>query len=275
MNVWGMPGTLQEMVMRRLAGIGIGIAVVVLPVVSQAMHPLITDDTGTQGKGGVLVESNINYMKDNEFRSTAIPLAVTAGITETMDAGVELPYLMLRPSSVTGQPQSGFSDVNFKFKHRFYEREKKDGDGDQTERSLAYQVAYSQPTGREDLGLGAGVARWSARLLGTTELESTEFSANLGYDSSGRALRRGSLFFDYAVSLSITAKYERPKPWEPVVELAVIRVKGPDGYERIATALLGIIYEPSERFYVDAGVRVGLSERSEDYSILAGFGYKF
>ena len=164
------------------------------------------------------------------------------------------PTFCLRPSKATGQPQSGFSDVNFKFKHRFYEREKKDGNADQVERSLAYQVAYSQPTGREDLGLGAGIARWSARVLGTTELESTEFSANLGYDSSGKALRRGNFVFDYAVSLSITAKYERPKPWEPVVELSVIRVKGLDGYERIATALAGMIYEPSERFYVDAGV---------------------
>jgi hypothetical protein len=192
-----------------------------------------------------------------------------------MDIGVEFPYLLLRPSAATGQPESGFSDVNFKFKHRFYEQEKKDGDHGQIERSLAYQVAFSQPTGREELGLGAGTARWSARLLGTTEWESTEFSANLGYDSSGKALRRGNFFFDHAVSLSVTAKYERPKPWEPVAELAVIRVKGADGFERIATALAGIIYEPTERYYIDAGVRVGLNERSEDYALLAGFGYKF
>jgi hypothetical protein len=240
-----------------------------------AAHPLFTDDTGTQGKGAVLVESNINYMKDNEFRSTAVPLALTAGITETMDAGVELPYLLLRPSPATGRPQSGSGDVTFKFKHRFYEQEEKDGEHEQSERSLAYQVAYSQPTGREELGLGAGMARWSARLMGTTEGESTEVSANLGYDSSGKALRRGNFVFDYAVSLSVAAKYERPKPWEPVTELSVIRVKGPDGYERLATALVGLIYEHSEQFNVDAGLRVGLNERSEDYALLAGFGYKF
>jgi len=240
-----------------------------------ATHPLITDDTGTQGKGAVLIESNINYLKDNEFRSSVIPLSITAGISKTMDVAVEFPYLWLRPSAATGQPQSGFSDVNFKFKHRFYERGKKDGDQEQTERSLAYQVAFSQPTGREDLGLGAGTMRWNARLLGSAEWEDTEVSANLGYDSEGKALRRGNLVFDYAVSLSVTAKYERPKPWEPVVELAVVRVKGMDGYERFASALAGIIYEPSERYYIDAGVRVGLNERSEDYALLAGFGYKF
>src|SRR5512137_1449945 len=170
------------------------------PVVAWAMHPLITDDTGTQGKGAVLVESSVNYLKDNQFRSTVAPLALTAGINDTMDAGVELPYLLLRPSAATGQPQSGFSDVNFKFKHRFYEREKKDGEHDHSERSLAYQVAYSQPTGREDLGLGTGTARVSARLLGTTEWESTELNANIGYESSGKALRRGNFAFDYALS---------------------------------------------------------------------------
>jgi hypothetical protein len=107
------------------------------------------------------------------------------------------------------------------------------------------------------------------------ERESTEFNANLGYDSSGKALRRGNFVFDYALSLSVAAKYERPKPWEPVMELMVIRVKGADGYERLASALVGIIYEPSERYYIDAGVRIGLTERSEDYGLLAGFGYKF
>ena len=269
------PGTLQAAVMRGLAGIGVVIMLVTMPVVARAMHPLITDDTGTQGKGAVLVESNVNYMKNNEFRSTAVPLALTAGINEIMDAGVEIPYLVLRPSAATGQPESGLSDVNIKFKHRFYEREKKEGEHDQSERSLAYQIAFSQPTGREELGLGAGVARWSARLLGTTEGESTEISANLGYDSSGKALRRGNFSFDNAVSLSVAVEYEKTEPWEPVLELAVVRIKTGDGYERLATALAGIIYEPSERFYVDAGVRFGLNERSEDYALLAGFGYKF
>jgi len=268
-------GIIQKLVIRRMACFGFAIMLVTIPAVAWAMHPLITDDTGTQGKGAVLVESNVNYMKNNEFRSTTVPLAFTAGINETMDAGVEIPYLLLRPSPVTGQPERGFSDVNFKFKHRFYEQEKKDGEHEQSERSLAYQVAYSQPTGREELGLGAGTARWSARILGTTVWESTEISANLGYDSSGKALRRGNFSFDYAVSLSVTAKYERPKPWEPVAELAVIKVKGMDGYDRIATALVGIIYEHSERFYVDTGYRVGLNGQSEDYALLAGFGYKF
>jgi hypothetical protein len=240
-----------------------------------AAHPLITDDPGTQGKGAVLVESNVNYLKDNEFRSTAVPLALTAGINETMDVSVELPYLWLRPSAVTGQPESGFSDVFFKFKHRFYEQEEKGGDQEASERSLAYQIALSQPTGREEQGLGAGTSRWCARLLGSAAWEPVEVIANLGYDSSGKALRRGNFVFDYAVSLSDAVEYERAKPWEPVVELAVVRVKGADGYERLASALAGVIYEPFDQYYIDAGVRVGLNERSEDYALLAGFGYKF
>jgi len=65
------------------------------------------------------------------------------------------------------------------------------------------------------------------------------------------------------------------KPWEPVVELSVFRVKEPDAARRIVNALVGMIYEPSEHFYVDAGIRIGLNEDSEDYGLLAGFGYKF
>ena len=59
------------------------------------------------------------------------------------------------------------------------------------------------------------------------------------------------------------------------MEFAMTRKKGPDAVSRIATALVGLIYEPSEKFYLDGGVRAGLNERSEDYALLAGFGYKF
>ena len=242
---------------------------------SFAMHPLFSDDTGTQGPGGVLIESSINYLKDNQYQSAAVPAAVTAGIGEKMDAAVEVPYLWLHPSSVTGSNESGMSDVIFRFKHRFSEQEKKSGEREQFEQSFAYQVAYAQPAGDETKGLGAGTSRWAARMISTTEWESVEINANLGYESSGRALRRGNFTFDDAVFMTLAARYERSKPWEPVAELVVIRVKGQDALTRIATALVGLIYEASEKFYVDAGIRVGLNAQSEDYALLTGFGYKF
>jgi hypothetical protein len=250
-------------------------ALLLAPALASAGYPLASEEPETQGKGAVMVESNVNYLKDNEFKSTAVPLAITMGINETMDLGVELPYLWLRPSGATGQPESGFGDAILKFKHRFYEEEMKTDKGEKTEYALGYMVSFSQPTGREELGLGAGKERWGARLLGFTEGESVEIISNLGYDSSGRALRRGDFVFDYAVSGSIAVEYARSKPWEPVAELAVVRAKGEDGYERIVTALAGMEYEPSESFYAAVAVRVGLNEKSEDYALLAGFGYKF
>jgi len=259
----------------RLLPAALIVIIVLWSGLASATHPLFADDTGTQGAGHVLIESSINYLKDNEFRSTALPVAITAGIGETMDAAVEVPYLWLHPSPVTGTDESGFSDVIFRFKHRFYEQEKKSGEHEQLERSLAYQVAFTQPTGKEEKGLGAGTSRWAARIISTTEWEPVELNANLIYESSGRALRRGNFSFDNAVSLTVAVEYERVKPWEPVVELAVVRVKQPAGYSRIVNALFGLIYEPTEEFYVDAGVRVGLNSDSEDYALLAGFGYKF
>jgi hypothetical protein len=240
-----------------------------------ATHPLLTDDAGTQGPGGILIESNVNYLKDDQFRSTVVPVSVTAGIGESIDVEADVPYLWLDPSHATGSNERGFSDVIFKFKQRFYEREEKVGEHGKLEQSFAYEVLYSQPTGNGEKGLGAGSSRWAARMISTTELNAVEIDANLGYESSGRALRRGNLTFDEAVFLSIAAKYDRSKPWEPVVELAVTRVKEPDAVTRIETALVGLIYEPSEKYYVDAGLRVGLNSSSEDYAVQAGFGCKF
>jgi hypothetical protein len=45
----------DEAVIRRLADIGIVILLAEMPVSALATHPLITDDTETQGKGAVLV----------------------------------------------------------------------------------------------------------------------------------------------------------------------------------------------------------------------------
>lgn len=250
-------------------------ALLLAPTVVSAGYPLASEEPETQGKGAVMVESNVNYLKDNEFTSTAVPLAITVGINDAMDVGVELPYLWLRPSGATGEPQSGFGDILLKFKHRFFERDVKNDKGEKSEYELGYMVTVSQPTGREELGLGAGKDRWSARLLGFTEGETVEIIANVGYDSSGKAIRRGDFVFDYAVSGSIAVEYARSKPWEPVAELVVVRVKSGDGYERLVTALAGMEYEPSESFYLAAAVRVGLNEQSEDYALLAGFGYKF
>jgi hypothetical protein len=249
--------------------------IVLAHTLAWAMHPLISDDAGTQGPGGVLIESNLNYLKDNGYKSTAVRVDLTVGVGETIDVTVDLPYLWLHPSPATGNNESGFSDVLFRFKHRFFEREKEAGAHGRVEQSLAYQVAYSPPTGQAEKGLGAGTARWGARMISTTEWDAVEINANIGYESSGRALRRGNFSFDDAVALSLAVKYERQKPWEPVVELVASRVKEMDAVTRIVTAVIGLIYEPSEKFYVDAGVRVGLNDSSEDYGLLAGFGYKF
>ena len=50
-------GGALQVVMRGLAGIGVVIMLVAMPVIARAMHPLITDDTETQVTGAVLVES--------------------------------------------------------------------------------------------------------------------------------------------------------------------------------------------------------------------------
>lgn len=250
-------------------------AVLLTHLPAWGMHPLVGEDTGTQGPGGVLAEGSINYLKYNEFKSTAIPVALTVGIGETMDAAVEVPYLRLQPSPVTGANESGLSDVGFKFKHRFYEKERKESAKEQFEQSFAYQLLYSKPTGDENKGLGAGTARWGVRLVSTTEWEPLEVNVNLGYDSSGKALRRGNFTFDHALLMSASAKYERTKPWEPVIELAVVRVKETDATARILNMLVGLIYEPSDKYYIDAGIRLGLNDQAEDHGLLAGFGYKF
>jgi hypothetical protein len=56
------------MSLRKLIGILIVCAVLFVPGVSLAAHPLITDDAGTQGKGKFQLEVNGQYEHDEEPR---------------------------------------------------------------------------------------------------------------------------------------------------------------------------------------------------------------
>lgn len=60
-----------------------GIAVLASTLPSDAAHPLITDDTGTQGAGKVQIEANGEYGSDREtaLGAEAVERAIEGGIT--------------------------------------------------------------------------------------------------------------------------------------------------------------------------------------------------
>ena len=116
-----------------------------MPTTVWAMHPLGVDDTGTEGKGNFLFELTGDYAKDASLKATTETAIITAGASEHMDISLEVPYLLLDPSPVTGEFASGMGDVRIKLKQQLFENEVK--------QSMAYQFYAYLPTGDEEKGL--------------------------------------------------------------------------------------------------------------------------
>ncbi|MCG2710609.1 MAG: transporter, partial [Thermodesulfovibrionales bacterium] len=160
--------------------------------VSFAAHPLITDDTGTQGKGKFQLEVNSEFTKEKEQQYNTdeekwetkketggeLATALSYGITDNADIVLGLPY-QWKKTRIDGvvttdktEQGDGISDMSLEVKWRFYE---KDG------LSLALKPGITLPIGDENKGLGNGRASYSLMFITTKEVEPWAFHLNLGY----------------------------------------------------------------------------------------------
>jgi hypothetical protein len=98
-----------------------------------AAHPLITDDTGTQGKGKFLLEVNneVNYAKESEAgvksKTTGgeVGTILSYGIIDNVDIvlGIPCQWFKVKEDGETISREKGLSDISLELKWRFYERE--------------------------------------------------------------------------------------------------------------------------------------------------------
>jgi hypothetical protein len=242
-----------------------------------AAHPLITDDTGTQGRGNYQVEVNGEYGVDNEtaggvtVRETAYETAVTlsVGVSENADAVIGIPHqgFTVKEDGATIGQESGLSDLSLEYKYRFYD---KDG------LSLAIKPGLSLPTGDEEKGLGNGKTSYSAYLISTKEAEPWVFHFNVGY-----AWNEYKLQADKDASrkdiwhLSLASQVEVVEDLTVVVNVGMETNADKTSDTDPAFALGGVIYSLSENVDIDAGVKAGLNDAETDLTVLAGIAVRF
>ncbi len=174
----------REVYLKMLAGIITFCAVLVIPAASWAAHPLVTDDTGTQGTEKYQLEASGTWLTDKkneggegvrELNSIAT-VVFTAGIAETMDVMVTVPYVWTDTrESGTNKGNHGLFDTAIEAKWRFFGKQKL---------SLAIKPGIIIPTGDADKGLGSGHVDYSASLISTVDAEPWSFDVNLGLSVS-------------------------------------------------------------------------------------------
>lgn len=219
--------------MRRLA-----LACLALAAASaHAAHPLITEDTGTQGTGRWQLEGTSEYEKDRvtRRREGINAFVLTRGFAERADWQVALPWYRVG--------EDGIGDVALDLKWRFFERDAF---------SLGFKPGVTLPTGDEREGRGSGKATWGALLIVSYEPGPLAFHAHAGYRDNRNKLgeRRSLTHFSGAVTYQVG---------DVKLVADAARDTSPDPAERRAehALVLGAIWSVRRDFDLDAGWKKG------------------
>lgn len=242
-----------------------------------ASHPLITDDTGSQGRGKFLIEMNSEFIHDRETEngvivnetSGEVAAILSYGITDNTDAVIGLPYQWSRvkeDGEITSN-EDGISDMSLEVKWRFFE-------GDRL--SLAVKPGIALPTGDEKSGLGNGRASYWLTLITTKEMEPWAFHLNAGYTRNeykleeDRNTNRADIWH-----VSLAAEVDVAENLRLVANIGMQRNTDKHSHTHPAFILGGLIYSVSEGLDLDFGVKTGLTKSETDYTILAGLARRF
>jgi hypothetical protein len=244
----------------------------VFPLPSLAAHPLVTDDTGTQGDGHHALELNAELGRDRadgevaEGGAAAI-LSMGAGDAVDLVIGVPASWSRVRVGGTVRDESAGANDATLELKWRFLEREGF---------SLAVKPGLSLPTGDPRRGLGAGSIGYGLALIATQAFGPVALHFNGAFAHNDHELatdRTSTRHQTWHASAAATA--------EVVTGLQLVAnlgVQSPG--ERSATtwpafALVGAVYSITDRIVLDLGVRTGLNAADTDLVVLAGAAYRF
>lgn len=207
-----------------------------------AFHPLITDDTGTQGSGGNQLEFLFNEDRANAAgnieRLHTLPVVYTRGLTETLDVFAGLSYARIR-SGTSGGDASGGGNPSFGTKWRFYQSER-----NKTSFALKPEVLFPISAGREGAGLGEGKTSGNLALILTQVVPFGAIHINAGV---ARNRYRDTLNHPDRTTTraSIAPVWDVTGQWKLAVDLATQSAHAGGAKVRSNFAELGGIYSPN------------------------------
>ncbi len=239
-----------------------------------AAHPLITDDTGTQGKGKTQLEFIGEYRYDKEDGVTTNTLifptipVLSYGMADTVDLVLGVPFERIETKQDgTTATESGISDASIQVKWRFYE---KDG------LSFAVKPGVTLPTGDENKGLGNGRVSYSMFFITTKKMTPWAFHFNVGYIRNEYKLRTDEDANRKDIwHISLASQVKVVKNLQAVANIGMERTPDKTSDTNPAFLLGGLIYSVTENLDVDFGVKGGLNRPETDRTYLAGITWRF
>jgi len=240
-----------------------------LPASAWAVHPFQVEDTDVQGPANLLLELFSDYTKNSGQKEITSAGVLNVGVSDSVDLALEVPYLVLDPSTTTNQNAHGLGDVELKFKHRVYENE--------VHQSFGYQVFTSLPTGDYDQGLGTNNVIVGFKLMDQQGCCNTIFHVSVGYESYAKDLKEMHFSENSVIQFGVAVEHKLTESFWLLSELlgedrkGLLVGTGPHPY----TFMAGFRYDISKSWYADLAARFGLNSDAEDYSVLAGTAWRF
>lgn len=254
--------------MTETAAIRCGFAAALLAVAGPALgaHPLVTEDSGTQGQGKYQVEAQFEYARDVEAgigeRSRTSVLALSYGAHERVDVILTLPHERVKTTE-DGETVvvRGGGDVSADVKWRFY-------DGQPF--SMAIKTGFTFPTGDDDNGVGSGNVNASALLIGSAEFDPFALHVMTGFIGNQNDVGDKSIVRHVSIGASAAVG-----EFTLVADLGRYTTVDRRYDKYSAFGILGGIWSLNDDVDLDLGVKWGLTDAETDRALLAGAAWRF
>ena len=216
-------------------------------------HPFITEDTGTQGKGGwqleINGEGNRDVVEGETSKGSQFAAVLSYGLLDNLDLQLGSPY---QDNGIN----QGAGDAAIDLKWRFYES---------GPLSLGLKPGVTLPTGKDEQGLGSGRTTWGTLAILSYETEAWAFHSHVGYrqnrnkQEQRESLRHWSALFVYKPTQALRLG----------IDLAFDTNPDPESDQTLRQLVLGAIYSVTKDFDLDVGVRWG-NDPAIDRALMAG-----
>lgn len=224
-----------------------------------AAHPLVSEDTGTQGVGGYQIEVNADWLKDEGVKSRVATATLTKGVLENLDTFINLPYTTSEPN--------GINDVSVGFKWRFF-----DADGF----SVGLKPEYRFASGDQEKSLGDGRSGESLTLMTQYMWGRFTWLFNVGFehhlysdpaknDESRKYVQKSSVAMLYAIN----------DQWTALIDSGVKSHVSKQEKSDPQFVVLGLIHQVSDDLDLDIGYKKALNHTDIDKQIGMGMTYRF
>lgn len=232
---------------------------------SWAAHPLVTDDTGTQGQGKWQYELSQDAEKQAldpvaMARHSNLSTTLTYGLNNNSDIAISLSH---EHSSDPASIHSGIGDVLLQSKWRFYENAQG--------WSLALKPVVSLPTGNTHKGFGAGHSTVAGNLIAQYSQQSWLWMGNVGVQWNHNRLQE----YETVWNASLASTYALGEQWALMAEWSVHRDPDPNVTYHPQQITTGLAWHPTPALDLDLGLRRSVRHAEHIHGAGAGLTYRW